>query len=281
MSGSRELGPRHGPRARSPELGSRRGSGTEEVLIQELGDRLRLIPQHEHGLQAGELAAAWVGLGGEEAVSEVVVLATALHDLAWRRLDREPSLDPESGLPVSFVDFPARPKYEAAGAALDRLEEMHPYAAVLVSLHYTSFGSPGRPSAFEESEEERRLELLDGLGDEAPGPRTIRRDLDHLRLFDNLSLFLCLTPPGASGRYRPDWLRPDLLATPEAGPGLSLTWVGGEAAALEPFPFGSSPLEVPVECRDLPPGPYASDEALREAWEEAEPRPWKVTIVSS
>ncbi|NIP60356.1 MAG: DUF3891 family protein [Gemmatimonadetes bacterium] len=251
------------------------------MLIQDLGDRLRLIPQHEHGLQSGELAAAWVGPGGDETVSEVVVLAAALHDLAWRQLDREPFLDPGSGLPVSFVDFPARPKYEAASAALDRLEEMHPYAAVLVSLHYTSFGSPGRPSAFEESEEERRLELLDGLGDEAPGPRAIRRDLEHLRLFDNLSLFLCLTPPGASERYRPEWLRPDLLATREGGPRLSLTWVGGEAAALEPFPFDSSPLEVPVECRDLPAGPFASDEALLEAWEEAGPHPWTVKIVSS
>lgn len=250
------------------------------MLIQDLGDRLRLIPQHEHGLQAGELAAAWVGPAGGGGVSEVVVLATALHDLAWRELDRTPTRDPESGLPVSFVDFPARPKYEAASAALDRLEEMHPYAAVLVSLHYTSFGSPGRPSAFEESEEERRLELLDELGDEAPGPRAIRRDLDHLRFFDNLSLFLCLTPPEGSDRFRPAWLRPDLLSAPGGGPRLALTWGDGGTAAVDPFPFGSSPLEVPVECRELPAEGFDSDEALREAWEEADPGPWAVKLVA-
>lgn len=250
------------------------------MLIQRRDERLRLIPQHEHGLQAGELAAAWVGRPGSGGpVSRELVLATALHDLAWRDLDRVPRRDPETGRPLSFLEFPAGDKYRAASEALDRIEALHPYAAVLVSLHYTSFGSPDRPAAFEESEEERRLELLDDLGEDAPGPRAIRRDLKRLRLFDNLSLFLCLTPPGASEEGRPPWLRPGLLRAPEGGVELSLSWRDEVTAVLDPFPFATDPVEVSVECRDLATNGFDSDEALAEAWERADAYRWSVRLL--
>ena len=239
------------------------------MLIQGRADGLRLITQHDHGLLSGELAVAWRGPGGGEEPAEELVLAVSLHDLSWRELDAVPRRDPATGLPYDFLRFPADEKYEAASRGIDRVAELHPYAGVLVSLHYCTFGSPRRPSEFEESEEERRLELLGDMEDEAPGPSRIRHDMDFLRLFDNLSLLLCLTPPGADEEHRPSWLTPDLLTIPGGGPRMELSWRDDGTAVLNPFPFQGPELDVELPFRDLPPGPFASDEALRKAWEEA------------
>lgn len=248
------------------------------MLIQGRDSGLRLIAQHEHGLVAGEIAAAWAGPGGEERISEEVVLATSLHDLAWRELDRRPRWDPGTGRPLDFLAFPAQEKYRAAAGALDRIEELHPYAAVLVSLHYTTFGSPGRPPGFEEAEEERRLDLLAALGDAAPPVRAMRRDLEYLRLFDNLSLHLCLAAPGTDPALRPDWLRPRLLAIPGGDTHLRVAWVGEKEGSVEPWPFAPERLELEVAYRELPRRSFASEEELRGAWEEAEEEVWEVRL---
>jgi len=248
------------------------------VLIQEREAGLRLIPQHEHGLLSGELAAAWRGPGGDAGIAEEVVLATALHDLGWVELDEEPMRNPGTGRPRDFLDFPPRAKYGAAADAIERVAELHPYAGVLVSLHYT--GSPGRPAEFEEIEEERRMELLAELGDEAPGPAGIRRDLEALRFFDNLSLFLCLTPPGADPSSAPGWLTPELLRPPGGGGPVKLEWRSDERAVVRPAVFGHDDLEVGVEYRDLPETSFASDEALEAAWEESEVERWRLVLAA-
>ncbi len=247
------------------------------MLIQRRGGGLRLIPQHEHGLLSGELAAAWRGADGE-ALSEELVLASALHDLGWRELDAVPRLNPGTGEPYDFLDFPPEEKYEAASDAIERISELHPYAGVLVSLHYASFDSPGRPAEFEEVEEERRLELLAELEDDAPGPARIRRDLARLRLFDNLSLFLCLTPPGADPASRPGWLTGELLAVPDGGPRLEPTWRDGDTATLSPWPFDGGELEIAVGHRDLEGTSWTSQEALSEAWEGASAEVWMLRL---
>ncbi|MDX1566470.1 MAG: DUF3891 family protein [Longimicrobiales bacterium] len=270
------------------------------MLIQSRQGRWRLIRQHDHGLVSGELAAAWKGSLGSGSWDRVVVLATSLHDLGWRELDQTPRWNPETGRPHDFLDFPAEDKYEAASEGIDRIEELHPYAAVLVSLHYTTFGSPGRPSEFEEHEEDRRVELLDSLGDEAPGPRQIQADLQALRLFDNLSLFLCLTPPGADAASRPSWLTPDLLRlppwaageVPSSGDGaasaggsrdgrgatLHLAWRDDESVTLDPYPFDGARLEVEIPYRELPREGFPDAEALERAWGEAGESVWTVRI---
>lgn len=248
------------------------------MLIQDLGGRLRLLPQHEHGLLAGELAAAWREPDGGGTLPEEVVLATALHDLAWVELDAEPRWNPETRRPHDFLDFPAPPKYEAAADAIERVSELHPYAGVLVSLHYCAFGSPDRPAEFEEVEDERRMELLAELEEEAPGPARIRRDWARLRLFDNLSLFLCLTPPGADPASRPPWLTPDLLAVPGEGTALELTWRDGDRALLSPWPFEPASLELEVGYRELVGSAWDSPDELGRAWRRAGEETWRLRL---
>lgn len=279
------------------------------MLIQARQGRLRLVRQHDHGLLSGEMAAAWKGSLGSSEWDRVVILATSLHDLGWRELDERPRWNPETGRPHDFLDFPAEEKYQAASEGIDRIEELHPYAAVLVSLHYASFGSPGRPSDFEEDEEDRRVELLDSLEDDAPGPRQIQADLQALRLFDNLSLFLCLTPPGADPSSAPSWLTPDLLRLPSwaasavsaeddapgtsglgsgtgtgeasrdrEGVALHLEWRDEESVILDPYPFEEEGLELEIPFRELPQERFPDAESLERAWEDAEDESWTLRL---
>lgn len=285
------------------------------MLIQRRDDGgLRLIAQHDHGLLSGELAAAWREPEGGDELRPELVLASALHDLAWRELDEEPRWNPETREPHDFLDFPPEDKYRAASEAIDRIEDLHPYAAVLVSLHYSTFGSPGRPPDFEESEEERRLELLDDLDDDAPGSDRIRRDLDFLRLFDNLSLFLCLATPGARAGSLPPWLSQDLFRVPGREHRLELRWDDETHVTVEPFCFGGEELradaglgdsagpgdgaglgggggledrgaaggrddlELELPYRDLPGGPFESSDALADAWSEADERTMRLRL---
>lgn len=255
------------------------------MLIQSRQGTLRLIRQHDHGLVSGELAAAWNGPLGSGAWDRVVVLATSLHDLGWRELDDPPVWDPETGRPRDFLAYPPDAKYEAAAEGIDRIEELHPYAAVLVSLHYTSFRGGGRPSEFEEAEEDRRVELLDTLEDEAPGPRQIQEDLQALRLFDNLSLFLCLTPPGADPDSSPSWLTPELLILPSwagvieerRGRPMELTWRDEGTVSLDPWLFEEE-LELEIPFRDLAEDRYPDADSLVRAWSEAAERSWTVRV---
>lgn len=252
------------------------------MLIQARDAGLRLVRQHDHGLLSGELAAAWDGPLGSGARDRVVVLATALHDLGWRELDATPRWNPETGGPYDFLDLPPEEKFEAAVDGIDRVEELHPYAAVLISLHYSTFGSPGRPSGFEESEEDRRVELLASLEDEAPGPRQIQADLSALRLFDNLSLLLCLTPPGADPDVTPSWLGPELLKLPEwtgrEASRIRMDWRDEESAVLDPWPFEEGSLSLEVPYRDLPGHRFGDPEALATAWGDASPETWTLQI---
>lgn len=274
------------------------------MLIQIRDEGLRLIRQHDHGLLSGELAAAWDGSLGSGAWDRVVVLATALHDLGWRELDAEPRWNPETRRPYDFLDFPSDAKFGAAADGIDRVEELHPYAAVLVSLHYSTFGSPGRPTGFEEEEEDRRMELLASLEDEAPGPRDIQADLSALRLFDNLSLFLCLTPPGAREGSAPSWLTAELLRWPswvgnppegKGGPGkgspvghrtgkdgeegrIRLSWADAETAILDPWLFEGDTLSLEIPYRDLPRDRFPDSGALDAAWRASTEKVWKLRI---
>jgi len=252
------------------------------MLIQRRDGGLRLIRQHDHGLLSGELAEAWEGSLGSGDRDRVVVLATALHDLGWRELDATPRWNPETGRPHDFVDHPPDEKFEAAVEGIDRVEELHPYAAVLVSLHYCTFGSPGRPSEFEEAEEDRRVELLASLEDDAPGPRQIQADLGALRLFDNLSLLLCLTPPGVDPGANPSWLGPELLDLPAwAGRGASrirLEWRDEDVAILDPWLFRDGSLTLELPYRDLPGRRFPDPEALATAWREASEETWTLRI---
>lgn len=243
------------------------------MLIQRRPDALRLIRQHDHALAAGRMAEAWPGAE----LSLELLLATALHDAPWQEADGRPRLDPASGLPHDFVSYPREEKYRFLGRGIDDLQKIHPRVGLLVSLHHESFLGEKELPGWRESEAARRERLS-----RRPGVSLERAeaDLALLQLFDNLSLFLCLTPPGSDPDSVPPWLRNEgLYAVPGEGPVLQREWLAPDVLAVRPFPFaGDVELEVPY--RDLPSGPFPDRKALEGSWYEAPVRVWRATVVA-
>lgn len=263
------------------------------MLVQARADRIRLIRQHDHALAAGALARRWQGGEGVRAGPPFrVVLATALHDLAWRELDAEPRFDPDRGLPFSFDDFPLEEKLAAWSAGLGRLEEISPWAGLLGSLHYASFLDDGRAAPFLEAEAERRDRLLarlearhrppaggeGGAGRGRPLRERAAEDLAWLKLFDALSIRLCLAPPGVPDGALPPWMdRHRPLATPGGGR-LETRWEGESRVRVDPPVFGEG-LDLGIPCRDLPAPSYPDAAALAAAWREAGERTWRLRVL--
>jgi hypothetical protein len=248
------------------------------MLVQYRRDgRLRLFRQHDHALLAGELAASWTGIGRMPTELPFdLVLAAALHDLAWTELDERPEWDKEARCPVAFHAYPLKPKLAAYRDGLDRLERIHPYAALLASLHYTSFPEVSKVTALQEAEAGRHRKLKATLQLEPDQEARLARDLSYLKFFDILSILLCLTPPSASTDQQPEWVSTARHPETPDGGHLHVTWWDDDVVHVDPFPFRDS-LEVRLPFRELP-GDLDGPKALARAWAQASPGYWWLCI---
>ncbi len=254
------------------------------MLVQELDDRLRLIRQQDHAQLAGALAHAWrvpadgggresaggAGAGGEP-LPYRVAWATGVHDAAWTGLDRRPLLDPDSGRPYDFHRLPLERKLGPYRDGIERISDLDPYAGLQVSRHYCSFldaaSGDEDVEAFLEGERERQTELLGRLPGRLRGEALLDRELSHLKLFDTLSLYVCLTGPGVGPETRPEWLVPGDEVEAPSGRRVGLSWRSEDELVLDPAPLRSD-LELRVPYRELP-STHGSQEALEESWREA------------
>jgi hypothetical protein len=249
------------------------------MLVQARTDgRLRLFRQHDHALLSGALAMGWVGVEREpQPLSFDLVLATALHDLSWYELDREPSLDGQSGHPYSFQTLPLDAKLEAYARGLDQIERLSAYAALLVSLHYASFLETAPAGGFQDAEARRRRRLCAALGVDAGSDEQLMEELAYLQMFDSLSIFLSLTPPAADARVQPDWVDDLRHLTSPDGSLLHLTWLAEDLLYVDPFPFrGALPLQLTY--RELPQQEFDSQEELVSVWDAAPESSWMVWL---
>lgn len=242
------------------------------MLVQRRPDALRMIGQHDHALAAGRMARAWRDPDGE-ALDLELILATTLHDAPWRAADRRPRLDPATGQPCDFITYPREEKYAFLARGIDELAGLHPRVGILVSLHHESFlGEDGLPE-WREQEAVRREHLFPRL---PGGTEDLDADLALLQLFDNLSLLLCLTPPGSDPGSVPSWLGNErLFALPGTDLVLEREWRGPDVLALRPFPFAVRAVELELPYRDLPGGTFRSAEELDRAWHDATLRVWR------
>jgi hypothetical protein len=237
------------------------------MIVQKRSRSLRIIRQHDHALASGRLALEWVGNGEEpEALSLETVLGVSLHDVGWSRADETPRWDPMTGGVVGFETFPADERAALYEEGLGFVERVHPWSALLCTLHYAGFGV----SEEFRRRQDARLERLRAVTFGVPADESrARHDHARLRHFDDLSLVACLTGPLALDP--PAWLDAARVAKGPDGKVRDVRWRGQGTLTIAPFPFRRAfVLEVP--CRDLPPR-FAGPEALEEAWEAA---PWRL-----
>jgi hypothetical protein len=244
------------------------------MLLRADDDAVICIGQPAHAWISGQVARAWGNerFGAVEPWEEVC-LGAEQHDVGMAAADRVPTLNPDTGLPRSFVEWPLVEKLALWRAAPDLLLPQSRYAALLTSLHGHALYAREDPAtrdpaidAFLAGEEARQAALIAALrADDATTPwasdELVARNQRLVWTWDSLSLALCL-----------DWPPHTLRAVPAAsGPlEIQVAATGARRVTLDPWPFSAAEVEVRTEGRRLA-GRFADDDALQAAWAAA---PW-------
>src|SRR3954453_19182237 len=105
------------------------------MLLRPDDDHVICIGQPAHAFLSGQLAAAW---RPRPEPFEEVVLAAAQHDAGMADWDAAPELNPETGLPQSFMEMDLGTHLRLWTHAPRRVLPQSRYAAVLVSMHGTA-----------------------------------------------------------------------------------------------------------------------------------------------
>jgi hypothetical protein len=224
------------------------------VLLRPDRDGVIAIGQPAHAWLSGQLARAW---GNDRFPApepwEEVCLAAEQHDVGMAEWERRPTIDPDTGLPRSFMELTLDEHLEIWWRAAPLVVSQSRYAALLVSMHGTALYerrnldrlSPAdRARVHEFLEGQRRLQerLLESLRADpataaAAADDVVRRNQRLVWTWDSLSLGLLL-----------DWAPFELDAV-----GITV-----EAGTLDPWPFEVPTLTFRCEGRRLE-GSYDED----------------------
>src|SRR4051812_16150053 len=165
------------------------------MLLRPDGDATICIGQPAHAFVSGQLAAAWQPR--PEPFDEVVLAATQ-HDAGMADWDAAPELNPETGLPRSFMQMSLDTHLRLWTHAPHRVLPQSRYAAVLVSMHGAALYEMRDRSRMSEEDAtavrlyldgQRELQRRLGAGIDQEG---LKRNQQLLWAWDFLSLGLCL-----------------------------------------------------------------------------------------
>ena len=196
------------------------------------------VAQPAHAWISGQLARAWADVSPREEVC----LAAEQHDIPWLEWEREPSYDPETGYPYTFMSLDMPTKLAMWETGPDLLLAHSRYAALLVSMHgtalYERFPPPEDPGGivqkFLDEQREFQASLSGGLD-----PDELRRNQKLVFAWDYISLALCL-----------DWA-PTEVEDVLTADGTPITLALSEEAELDPWPFREDRVDLRTEGRRL------------------------------
>lgn len=214
------------------------------MLLRREADAVIVIGQPAHAWLSGQLARAW---SPRPEPWEEVCLAAEQHDAGMAEWDRSPKLNPETGLPRSFLELELDDHLEIWWRAAPLVLQQSRYAALLVSMHGTALYErrnldDERARAFLDGQRELQRRLMAGFDAEQ-----VRRNQRLIWTWDSLSLGLLL-----------DW------------PPFDAGGIHVEDGTLDPWPFASPAITVKSEGRRLG-GTFDDEAAMRAALDAA---PW-------
>jgi len=239
------------------------------VVLRREGDAVVAIGQPSHAWLSGQLARAWGNdRFGELEPWEEVCLAAEQHDAGMAAWDASPTLNPDTGLPHSFVEMPVETHVELWSRAWELVLPQSRYAALLVSLHGTALyemrdlakldgGQAELVRGYLADQRDVQGRLAAALGD----PAGVARNQRLVWTWDAFSLALCL-----------DWPPNTLHAVPAADGGevdVELAPAGPLTVAVEPWPFSRETVHVRTEGRRLE-GRFDSEDDMRAALRDAD-----------
>ena len=235
------------------------------------------VGQAAHAWVCGQLARAW----GDERFGAVrpldeVALGAEQHDVGMAQWDLHPARNPQTGLPLSFIEMPLAENLGLWWSGPSRLITQSRYAALLAAMHgrrlYERRDLTTAPAdeaelirAFLEHshalEEQLRRELqADPATAASATDELIARNSQLVWTWDSLSLALLL-----------DWAPFTLRGVPAIG-GDGVDVHLSPDGTLDPWPFsGRDAVAVHCDARRLG-DTYDSDDALERALAHA---PWE------
>jgi uncharacterized protein DUF3891 len=238
------------------------------VVLRREGDDHVAIGQPSHAWISGQLARAWGNdRFGPLEPREEVCLAAEQHDIGMADWDVSPTLNPDTGLPRSFMEMPLETHVGLWSRAWERALPQSRYAALLVSMHGTALYEMRDLSKLGEREaalvreymesqravQERLLATVDA--------EHVSRNQRLIWTWDAFSLALCL-----------DWPPHTMRGVPAADGAVDvrLEPAGERAVRVDPWPFREAGVRVRCEGRRLE-GRYGDEKEMRAALETA---PW-------
>lgn len=241
------------------------------MLLRRDGDGVLAIGQPAHAWVSGQLARAWGNerFGAVEPYEEVC-LAAEQHDAGMAAWEVRPTLNPDTGLPRSFMELTLEEHLEIWWSAAPLVTAQSPYAALLVSMHGTALYERRDLARLEPADAERvqaflarqralQEQLIAALDAD---PAAVRRNQRLIWTWDSLSLGLLL-----------DWAPFELKGVPTASGEVDIAVADG---TLDPWPFRDGELTVRCDGRRLT-GPYEDETSMRAALAAA---PWETLEIS-
>jgi hypothetical protein len=241
------------------------------MILRPDGNAVIAIGQPAHAWLSGQLADAW---SPRPEPYDEVRLAAQQHDLGMAESDAMPRVNPDTGLPVTFLEMPTEVHVDLWTRAPRLALVQSRYAALLVSLHgtllyeYRDFSDAPEDikrvvEAYRADQRALQAELIESLGEDPRYAVHVQEEAleNNRRLvaaWDAISLMICM-------RRLP-------YAVRRPGP-IELTAIDEEGTSVhvDPWPFETETLTVRCEGRRLE-GRFKDDDALRAALAEA---PWK------
>lgn len=251
------------------------------MILRQVNGELILTNQIDHAEVSGVLASHWGnGAFGRPVHFDSVVFACAKHDEAWRAFDDEPTIDPDTAQPHSFMSMPLDLILPAYYDGAGRVGREDPYAGFLVSMHYQGFfnsrfgldpalairtpkeNETSRLAAYYSAMEQLRGRFRTIAGEQrivfghASSPVVAHAYL-LLQVVDVISLFLCINPQG-------QWPLGEAYRT-IGGQRVKFAMkpVGEGSVEVSPWPFAVDSIDIVFPVRRIPSRKYLSTQDVQ------------------
>ena len=248
------------------------------IVRKEPNGEVLLIGQTDHSRLAGQFAAHW-GNARFEALEpfDSMARAVAFHDFGYLRYETSPHFNEETGETPNFRDVTTNAKrLEEYQWCFDWLLGPDPYAGLIVNMHRTGLWR-GRYDAMKYPEHKRRPQPpeVDAFVERNEAAREtfikesgideqqLRINFRLMQTFDYLSLYFSCQEP------YPDYIDPvptSYTCAEGEGVKLTLTPIGHNRIAVDPFPFDADPCRFQLPARRLPQAKFATEAAFRKAY---------------
>jgi len=248
------------------------------MLLRKDAEGVIAVSQPAHAWVSGQLARNWrqtdfVG------VREEVCLAAEQHDIGFLEWEQSPTLNPNTGLPHTFLEMPRGLHLEIWTRGIQQILRFGRYPALLVSRHFTGLAQRNGPGdtaeeqkllkEFVERQEELQTNLETSLANDFYYGEFSTEEIIHhhqqlVSLWDWMSLLLCHGLEKAQLVGWAEWKRQgiQLRLTPAAEEPTRVT--------VKAWPFAAQAFDVVCEGRHLL-RTYTGEKEMRQGLKAAAP----------